>query len=148
MEKEHKRINEKLQNYWEKLRGKRLYPEESEINPDEIKDIWEDCFLLNIKDDEIKHGYKYTYLGNNLIEAFGGDITFDGITNHLLDTSYNPLIKSFESVSKNGIPIIDSSEFKNKNNMLIKYRSCIFPLGDSKNNNINFLIGAMKWKAF
>lgn len=147
MSHQHNRINEKLQEYWQALRGGRLYPQESDINPEAIRDIWDHCFLVSINEEDLKQGYKYTYLGTGLIEAFGDDLTSRDISARLIETSSQPLIASFEQVIRTGRPFSEESQFTNSPGMVIKYRSCILPLGDNP-EKVDYILGAMKWRAF
>ena len=45
----HHRINERLNAYWEHLRGHRAMPRESDVSIDDLKDIWPHCFLVATK---------------------------------------------------------------------------------------------------
>lgn len=145
---EHNRINEKIHDYWNKLRGEKSYPSENDINPEDIEDIWESCFLIKISNEEaITNGYRYTYLGKNLIEAFGDDLTNQDISSQLINPKSPPIAKHFNDIINNKLPIVDEDEFTNKSGMVIKYRSCMLPLGENE-QSVNYIIGAMKWRAF
>ena len=143
----HHRIYEVLQDYWDKVRKQRIYPTENDINPEEIKDIWDSCFLVSFSEDDVKNGYKYTYLGKDLIEAFGDDLTNKDISERLMLTTRPPLVESFEEVIRTGKPLRENSEFTNSLNMVIKYRSCLLPLGNDP-EKVDYILGAMKWKSF
>lgn len=140
----HTRINEQLQQYWHELANGRAYPLESEINTDLIKDIWPSCFLVTVKNSS----FAYDYLGTSLIEAYGDDITGREVTEQLLYPHPPALLSSFKRVVLSGQPEMDDSEFTNANGTLVKYRSCILPLGARGRDGVAFLLGGMKWKAF
>jgi len=141
------RIGEVLYHYWDNLRGDRAFPAESEIDPDEISDIWNSCFLVNISPAEVNnHGYRYTYLGTALIDAFGSDITGQEVSARLIDSASKTMVRQFDQAVKTAKPVYDEAEFTNSKKLLIKYRSCILPLGGKLNPD--YLIGGMKWKAF
>ena len=44
------RINEQLNAYWDKLRARHAMPRETDIAIDDLKDIWQNCFLVSVKD--------------------------------------------------------------------------------------------------
>ncbi len=44
-------------------------PAEQDIDPDDIRDLWDSCFLIRVKDLG-KADYNYTYLGEAIIEAY------------------------------------------------------------------------------
>lgn len=144
----HLRINERLREYWLSLCDGRKYPSESDIDPDQIKDIWPSCFLVRVSPpDAIEHGYKYTYLGMALIEAYGNDVTNEDISSRLIAPDSPPLVKKFDEVRTKGEPVVDESEFVNRNKIQVKYRSCMLPLGGAS-GAVDYIIGGMKWKAY
>jgi hypothetical protein len=147
MSSQHQRITEILYDYWNELRAGRAYPDEDKINPDAIASIWDYCFSISIIEKENTHSYRYDYLGSGLIDAFGDDITKKDISKQLLTTSNAPLVASFNKVVANKQAINEESQFTNSLGMVIKYRSCILPLG-AKDDKVDYLIGAMKWRAF
>lgn len=140
----HHRINEQLRQYWDSLRGDRPMPLESDINIADLKEIWDYCFLVNVNGDR----FAYSYLGPQLIEAYGDDFTGREIAQTLLEPHPHSLFDSFKDVAANAQPKIDESEFTNSRGTLVKYRSCILPLGSRGHTSVAFLLGGMKWKAY
>ena len=140
----HHRINERLNDYWEQLRGKRDMPLESDVVIDDLKDIWDHCFLVSIKDGK----FSYSYLGDDLIAAYGENITGKEITETLVYPHPTSLLKAFSLVESSGLPKIDDSEFVNSRGTTVKYRSCVLPLAAPGNGGVAYLLGGMKWKAF
>jgi len=148
MKNDHKRINEKLSDYWEQIRADRNYPSEKEFLPENIADIWDHCFLVQVNPGhDVDHGYRYSYLGKALIDAFGDDVSGQEVGEILLDTSANSFVEAFEKVIKDATPVVTEGEFTNKNAIIIKYRSCMLPLS-GVGDKIDYIIGGMNWKAF
>ena len=143
----HRRINDVLLDYWIALKGERLYPAESEIDPDDIHDIWDSCFLVRVDDMGRKDGYKYTYLGAALIEAYGDDYSGREVCDALVSPTTPALVKKLEEVRTGRVPVMVESVFTNAKGMEIKYRTCLLPLGTSP-AAVEYVIGGMKWKAF
>lgn len=143
-----KRINERLMEYWQQKRGGRPYPDESELDPDELSDIWDSCFLVHLEGYDGKMPiFKYTYLGESIIEAYGDDLTNREVCERLVYPANNSLVLKFGEVAKTAAPTIEDSEFTNKNGVLIKFRAALLPL--SKHTpQVSYIIGGMKWKAF
>lgn len=139
------RYNQRLQKYWDKLRGERPFPSESEINPDDLKDIWGSCFLISIDDVTRRLGYRYSYLGEELIEAFGDDANDPEVAMRLLSTGDTP--KKFDEVIKTQKPVLDESEFMNLKHLHIRYRACLLPLG-YKDGEVSHILGCMRWKIY
>ncbi len=141
------RINEHLLEYWSAKKGTRPFPTEGDIDPEEIADIWTACFLVRA-DDAGRTTYQYTYLGAALIEAYGDDLTNQDICEKLVNPNSMSLVHKFDEVCKTKQPVEEESEFTNSKGMLIKFRSCMVPLGKDNSNNVAFILGGMKWKAF
>ena len=142
------RINELLRDYWQRLRKGRPFPSDADIDPDAIGDIWGSCFMVKASSPEAKeHGYRYEYLGTDLIEAFGGDITNEEVSSRLINPQSPPLQRHFDDVARTGMPVEDEAEFTNRQGRVIKYRSCMVPIGKSP-SGVDYIIGAVKWKAY
>lgn len=141
----HLRINERLTDYWRDLCRGRPMPLESDVVMEDLKDLWDYCFLLSVK----ANGFAYDYLGPSLVLAYGDDLTGKEITETLLYPHPPSLINTFKNVVLNAAPARDENEFTNSLGEKVKYRSCVLPLasaGDTK--KVAFLLGGMKWKAF
>ena len=141
------RANEKLLKYWNQLRKDRTFPSESEIDPDAIADIWESCFLVSIDDVTKRLGYRYSYLGTDLIEAYGDDISNPDVAAKLVSSTNVSTAHKFDEVIATKKPVIDESEFVNLRNIHIRYRTCMLPLG-LKDNDVTHIIGCMSWRVY
>lgn len=141
------RSHEQFLDYWNKLRGERAFPRESEIDPDALKDIWESCFLISNDDVTKRIGYRYSFLGSDLLGAFGDDITDHDAALRLLSTARVPNARKFDEVIHNKHPVIDEHTFVNLMGMTIRYRACLLPLG-TEDGEVTHLIGCMRWKAY
>lgn len=138
------RVTVVLEQYWNELRQGREFPSENEINPEDIKHIWDYCFLIHVGPSE-GHHYKYTYLGKKLIEAYGDDISKDEV-NILVVPTKQRMIEKIEETVKKREPIHDESEFVNADSVMVRYRKIFLPLG--RGSEVEYVIGAMRWKGF
>ncbi len=143
---QHNRLTEKLRTYWESICSGRPYPEENDIDISVIADIWDSCFLVKAVNTANGRVFRYDYLGKDLIDAFGGDVTNQEISEKLVNPSHPPLQRSFGKVMDTGKPAEEESEFTNSAHMIIKCRSCMLPLGTK--DGVNYIVGGMKWKSF
>src|SRR4051812_21136805 len=107
------RMHQRLQNYWESLRGGRRFPSENDVNPDDIADIWGSCFLISIDDVTRRIGYRYSYLGEELIQAYGDDSKNPDMVMQMMSTANVPIMDKFDEVVKQRQPVVDESEFVN-----------------------------------
>lgn len=138
------RIYEVLEQQWESLRGDRAMPNESDINPEALKNVWDSCFLVLPRPG----GFAYSHLGRALVDAYGDDLAGREITEKLVYPHPPSLLKTFGEVVRTGAPVTDESEFVNSRGVRIKYRSCVLPLGHAGREGVQFLLGGMKWKAY
>ena len=147
-QEQNRRITEHLLRYWLQLRGAREMPQEKELNPDSIKESWDSCFLINLTDAAKHGGYRYTYMGKNLLDAFGEDVTRDDAET-LVSLPSSRVIAKFDQAVAMRKPLIDEAEFVNAKKMTIKYRQILLPLGNNREPmELFYLFGGMRWKAF
>ncbi len=142
-----RRITEKLLRYWLKTRGNKPYPKESDIDFEELSDIWDNCFLVQVFGKNSKPPYKYTYLGKDLIAAYGGDITSDEVSKTIVSPYTKRVQKKFEELLKSKKPVSDDAEYVDSKKLKIKYRQVLVPLGNEK-GDIEYILGGMRWKPF
>lgn len=142
---EEKRVNYILQNYWNALRGDRPYPSEQEIDPDALAEIWDSVFLIQVKPQLHASGFRYSYMGKSLIDAYGDNFTGRDVHEALLETSRDPIIEDIVTVIESGKPTVHEAEFENVHRHCIKFRRIVCPLGPTE-KTVDFLIGAMRWK--
>lgn len=139
------RLNEQLLEYWKKLSKNGEIPKESSIDPSCISDIWNDCFLVNLKKTTEKRTYKYEYMGEHLLDAFGMDMT----SVEMLDKKVHPylqdILSNFEQVLLKKEPVSEDSVLTNTKGLCIKYRTCMVPLANSQ-GDVHYIFGSMRWK--
>ncbi len=144
--KKQARINETLEDYWRTLKGDKPMPYEKDIKPESIAGIWDSCFLISIVPEENPR-LKYSYLGQNLIEAYGDDLANKEVCEVLVYPTNDHLREKFEEVERTGAPTNEAGEFVNKNGAKVKYRSVLLPLAHD-DGTVGFILGGMKWKMF
>lgn len=141
---EHRRITDTLEEYWNKLRGSRSFPLEGEIEPGKLKDIWDSCFLVKVEDFDRDH-YKYTYMGQELINAYGDDLSAEEV-NVLVAPNKKRMLEKVKEVILSGAPVADESEFVNAKSVTVKYRQIFLPLGEDE--RVEYVLGGMRWRGF
>jgi hypothetical protein len=140
----HGRLTERLMDYWQSIRQGQSLPLESDVDVDALKDIWRHCFLVSVHQGK----FAYSYLGADLIEAYGDDITGHEIAETLLFPHPTSLHEVFKKVAATGVMQNDESEFVNARGAHVKYRSCVLPLAAHGQEGVAFLLGGMNWKAY
>ncbi len=147
MSAEEHRYHTRLQGYWDKIRGDKAFPRENDVNPDELQDIWDSCFLISIDDVTRRAGYRYSYIGQDLVAAYGSDAGSPDINATLHSTDNAPMMRKFDEVVASKAPVVDEAEFMNQKQLNIRYRMCILPLG-THDGVVTHLLGCMRWKMY
>ncbi len=143
-----RRVNRRLVKYWQELKGNRKFPKESDINREEIEDIWDSCFLIKVFERPDKPSFRYSYLGDELIEAYNQDFTGADIYTQVEGKLGIKMRELMEDIVTAKQPLSVESDFLNDRNMLIKYRVCMLPLAESDDEGINYIFGGIRWRAF
>lgn len=138
-----RRMHERVRGYWQSVKEQRRFPQESEIEPAVIADAWDYCFLVDMSKGAVKDGFRYDYMGKELINAYGMDMT----SLNQCDASTAPhiasILRHFDQVAESGEPAMDEAEFENIRHVRIKYRCCLLPLGRDR---VEYILGCMRWK--
>jgi len=141
--KETRRITEILLDYWGKARKGRKFPAMENVNLEQdLQDIWPDCFITEITENDGKKQYHQKYMGDNIHEMFGG--TFTNEVLEVLSIKVRPL---YSHVEEHKRPLIEESQFINSRNKLIKYRQIILPLGKD-DTRVDHLLGGVRYKMY
>lgn len=143
---EEHRYHKRLREYWDELRGSRPFPAEHEIDPERMAEMWPSCFLISIDDVTHRLGYRYSYLGEELIEAYGDDANYPDVVMRLVATSGSSMVRKFDEVVKQRLPVMDESHFVNLKHVTIHYRTCMLPLG-YRENEVSHILGCMRWRS-
>lgn len=124
-----RRVAAQLLEYWNTTRGERAFPNENDIDPDALSDIWDNCFMVQARDIEQSADYNYSYLGNNIIKAYRGEV-MDTECLPMIGTNAGLLGSSFEVVLENKSPMEEDGEFLSLDGNRVQFRQCLLPLGD------------------
>lgn len=141
------RINERLLAYWRAIKPAAGLPLEAQMEPDQLADIWDSCFLVSVHPDA-DTPYEYLMLGKALVEAYGDDLSGKTVCEALLYPHPKPLLQAFDSVVQTREPLVEDNHFMNPAGLLIKYRSCLLPLTKAEGGGVDYIFGGMKWKAY
>lgn len=147
-EGQEQRITKRLMAYWHEHKGTKLLPRDSDINPAALQDVWDDCFVVEVKMDASPGDeFRYSYLGPSIIAAYGDNVTGADIQTSMLSPSGGHVTDIFEKVIETKKPIIQESEFLNAHKILVRYRQCVLPFGDG-DGNVTRLLGGVRWGTF
>ena len=138
-----RRVPLRLLAYWEKLRRGRPMPSERDLVPEDISDLWDNCFLIPVQNIP-PSSYRYSYIGRNIMEVYGGAPPTNDMTKAI--TPPAGVIDVCMTVLQNRKPLIESGEFTRHDNRVVKYRQCLLPLGEG--DEVRVIFGALHLKVF
>jgi len=139
-----RRITDHLQQYWDKLRDGRPFPMRSDVRPQDLKDIWDNCFLISTQTEP----FQFDYLGLHFFESYGAKLggVDQKIYDSLIDTYRNHIIKRAKTVTMSHAPMVDEiEEIHEEEAFMIKYRLVLLPLSNN-GSNISHVLGGMRWR--
>lgn len=139
-----RRINVRLVAYWERIRAGREMPSENDIDPEDLADLWDYCFLIQVR-DLAKDDYNYTYLGAAIVEAYRNGLSQDD-PGKVVSLNANTLAPNYTRVIDTRRPVMDEGEFLNPHGDTVKFRQCLLPLGHG--NTVESIFGGMRFKIF
>ena len=137
------RIPDTVLHYWEEIKGDLNYPKQDDVESANISDIWKNCFLIKIEEDG---KFVYNFLGSSLVQAYADNLEGEEIVEDLLYPESPELKAKFAELIATKQPVHYEGALINKNNMDIKFRKILLPLG--KDGKIDFILGGMRWRAF
>lgn len=139
-----RRLTIRMLSYWEKLRKERAMPRESDIDPDDLADLWDSCFLIHVRDLD-KPDYNYTYLGQDIIDAYKHGLSDDDAVG-LCSPNAQQLAVSFKEIIDTKTPRVEEGQFTNVRQETVKFRQCLLPLGED--GRVDAILGGMRFKIF
>jgi hypothetical protein len=142
-----KRLTTRLTNYWQKINNGEL-PLKQSFNSAAISDVWDSCLMVAIHPSGGgKYSYKYDYVGSQLIAALGKDVTGLQVLARQQDFPGGKILEKIDDMLTNPVPMTDEGQFINDKHKIVKYRSCLLPLGNAQ-KLVTHVVAGMSWKAF
>lgn len=131
-----RRLSLRLLAYWERLRAGRDMPTEAEIDPDQLADVWNYCFVIHASDLSMPD-YNYLYLGPQL-EPW--------LLHQKEHLNINMFTADCRRVVEGLRPFVGEGECQDAQGRILKYRHCLLPLGD--NGQVQAVLGGARFKVF
>lgn len=141
-----RRRGKKLYEYWQQLCDGRAFPLEEDLDPDELGELWDDCFLIQLRDIEHVEHYNYTYLGSNILNAYESGQLLSHVPG-LASLSALHLADEFRNVMESGQPYFFEDEHRINAQQVVKFRQCLLPLGNHE-GKIASILGEMRFRIY
>jgi hypothetical protein len=128
---EDKRLVNRLTAYWEELRKKSALPQYSQIDSEEIADMWAKCFAWKVDvGSDTNYVYSYVHVGEDIKKDMGMDP--EGVLN-IEQFRHFPgarIIQKMLRVVESKTIVSDEVNFITDQNQIIKCRTCMVPFGN------------------
>jgi hypothetical protein len=135
-----------LFDYWMQLCNGREFPHEDEVIPEEIRALWDDCFLIQRRDIENVPHYNYTYLGGNIRAAYESGHIQSHIPG-LVSLSALHLAGEFGTVIGERRPYFFEHAHRLTPTHVVRFRQCLLPLGDA-HGDVASILGEMRFRIY
>ena len=140
-----RRLTSRLLLYWQNKARSGLMPQEEDIDPEMLGDLWPKCFLIQTFDIKHRQDMNFTYLGQEIIDAYQDGMMSEG-QHVLISPNASKLSLSFKQVMESVAPVVAEGEFLSLSGRVVRYRQCLLPLGVG--DDVNAIFGGMSFKAY
>lgn len=137
------RLTFRLLSYWNRIRSSREFPALSDVNINEIAEMWHYTFTLALKSDG---HHEFQFFGQELINIIGENLTGELVATAMEQAMISNLIGFYDKVVQQRAPVSESSQFY-MDGKEIRYRSLIVPFS-SDGQTIDYLLGTTNFKAY
>ena len=123
-----RRLVLRLLAYWRDLCGDRTYPSFDQVDPLEIPEIWDNCFVLDLQgheDDAVIRA-----IGERLAETSPVDLVNLRLSELPQDTLIEQATGYVREVVRKRVPISRGGEFTKYDGTTVLFRSVILPMSD------------------
>jgi hypothetical protein len=134
-----RRLVLRLLTYWRAICAERDYPSFAEIEPDDMPDMWHNCFVLEVighEEDPI-----FRAAGGEIISYTPGSLIGTPISAWTPDTLIGVAVSHTRDVLRKGVPMSHGDEFLKVDGTKVLYRSILLPMSDD-GETISGLLGA------
>jgi hypothetical protein len=134
------RLSVRLRKHWDLMRKEKAYPDFRQFNAAMVEDVWPECFLIGL-DTRVGVNYKYEYMGENLVEIYGRDMTGQYIDHKVKHFPGVIVFKKLEELLRGSRPEEDGGCFTTPEGKIIKYRACFLPFGNDNQQITHIIVG-------
>jgi hypothetical protein len=135
-----KRVTERLIQYWQLMGAGNNLPEIQQLNTSTIEDVWPQCFLVSV-DNRGDTTYKYEYMGDAIVKAYGQDLTGFTVDHKMRQFPGSVVLKKLDNVLAERKTFSDEGHLLNKTGQMIKYRACFLPFGNEQKGLTHIVVG-------
>lgn len=131
------KTSKKIFTYWNNLRGDRISPERTEIEPSDIRDILGDTFIL-----EVNHMYRtvsFRLAGTKLCSSYGRELKSVGYLGLWDETDNLKIFDAVKQVYHQSKPTVIAHLAETENKQFLEYETLLLPLSNGTSETVRIL---------
>lgn len=143
------RMNDRLTQYWERLRKEAPLPEFTQFNAASIDDLWHQCVLFTIQPGggDKPPVVNFYAIGDRARSLYGHEMIGRSVSTAQRHFQGAAIVRRIAEVISNPKPLYDEGQFVNDRSKIVKYRSCLLPFGTAE-GRITHVIAGLSWREF
>lgn len=131
------KTSKKIFTYWNNLRGQRIAPERTEIEPSDIRDILGDTFILEV--DHLYRTISFRLAGTKLCSSYGRELKNVGYLGLWDETDNLKIFDAVKQVYKHAKPTVIAHLAETENKQFLEYETLLLPLANSTSETVRIL---------
>jgi len=132
---------------WERMRGDNPIPDAEKYKNSAVPDLRDSYFIVSITSMDKRNIYKYEYVGSEIKKAYGRELKGEVASSAVRNVPGSQILQKIDKCIETLMPLTEEGQFVNNNNKIVRYRSCVLPLGRSDSVVTHAVVG-LSWKAF
>jgi hypothetical protein len=135
-----RRLVLRLLTHWRAICGDRDYPSFSEVEPENMPEMWHNCFVLEVighEEDPVFRAAGGEIMSHSADSLIGTPVSF-----WTPDTLIGVAVSHTRDVLRKGVPMSHGDEFMKIDGTRVLYRSILLPMSDD-GETISGLLGAV-----
>lgn len=131
------KTSKKIFTYWNNLRGARIAPERTEIEPSDIRDILGDTFILEV--DHLYRTISFRLAGTKLCSSYGRELKSVGYLGLWDETDNLKIFDAVKQVYEHSKPIVIAHIAETENKHFLEYETLLLPLLNGSSKTVRIL---------
>ena len=123
--------------YWNNLRGARVAPERTEIEPSDIRDMLGDTFILEV--DHLYRTISFRLAGTKLCSSYGRELKSVGYLGLWDETDNLRIFDAVKQVYEHAIPTVIAHIAETENRHFLEYETLLLPLLNGSSKTVRIL---------
>ena len=143
-----KRLVNRLKTFWDRVKDENGIPLYSKFNYGSLHDIMDSCMTIRVITSGKAKIYHCDYVGDLLKVAFGKELEGRYFSSYDSSGTLNrQFLKLLDYAVDNADFVLSEGQFVNKKSEVVKYRDCVMPFRNHK-NQVHMVVIGVSWRVF